>query len=143
MIDIQVTGDIDRFADRARAWKKLVQGDLLRDVAELTTQQARERITSTQHSPDLRAWPPRKHHYPHPMLRKSGALLRSLRKQRTGAAEYNAGVQGSFAARVSAYAVYQQYGTRRGIDPRPFVGVGFHDADEIEDLIQTFVELRF
>lgn len=144
MIDLQIQTDmLTELPKRAREFVRLTRGELLQGVAELTVLQAKKRIKTTHHTPDLQRWAPRKHEYRHPMLRKSGTLLRSIRRQRRGAGEYDSGVQGSFAARVSAYAVYQQYGTRRGIEPRAYIGVGNQDAREIEDLIKTFVELRF
>lgn len=144
MIEAVVTKNtVPDLAERMQGWKRMVQGPLLKDVAKLTTRQARDRIKTTHHSPDLKPWAPRKHEYPHPILRKSGRLLRSLRAKRTSSKEYSSGVQASFASKVALYAMYQQHGTRRGLEARPFVGVGFNDADEIETLIETFVELRF
>lgn len=143
MIGLAIETDLlTELPKRAREFVRLTRGELLQGVAELTVLQTKKRIKETHHSPDLQRWAPRKHPYRHPMLRKTGTLLRSIRRQKRGPGEYDAGVQGSFAARVSAYAVYQQYGTKT-IDPRPFIGVGFQDAKEIEGLIKTFVELRF
>lgn len=137
------SNDVPRLDSRMDAWLKLTRGGMLKDVAELAAEQARTRVKNSKHSPDLKPWPPRKSGGEHPLLVKTGRLLRSIRKQRRGASEYNSGVQGSIAARVSAYAVYQQYGTRRGIEPRAFIGVGFNDAQEIRDLLEAFVEVRF
>lgn len=121
---------------RMQEWRKLVRKDLLKDVAQLTVRQARDRVKGTKHGPDLQRWPPRKSGGSWPLMFKSGKMFRGIRKARTGTAEYLAGA-------TTFYAKFHHTGTRRGLEPRPFIGVGFQDAREVGDLIDTFVELRF
>lgn len=121
---------------RMQDWHKLVRGQLLKDVAQLTVRQAKDRVATTKHSPDLKPWPPRKTGGDWPLLNKTGRMLRSISKRRQGVGEYLSGVK-------APYGKFHHTGTRRGLEPRPFIGVGQVDAREIDQLIETFVELRF
>lgn len=137
MINVLITkNEAQTLRERIVEWRKLTTGPLLQEVAQLTVDQARERVTTHKASPDLKAWPARKVAVRHPMLFKSGKMMRSIRKQRRGATEYEAGA-------ASPYAKFQQFGTRKGIEPRAFVGVGFNDEKAITTAIETFVRLRF
>lgn len=127
-----------RLEQRAKAWQGMVRGQLLRDVARLTTTQAKERVSKLKASPDGEGWAPRKDDLPHPLMVRTGKMLRSIRERRSAVAEYISGV----ASLTPDYPKFHHTGTRR-MPARPFVGVGRKDAEEIGDLIDTFVELRF
>jgi phage gpG-like protein len=131
VIDLQITGNVDKLPGRARDWAKLVQGRLLADVAQLTVHQAKERVRDTKHSPDLQRWAPRKSGGSHPLMLKTRRMINSIRKRRAGAAEFHAGAQ-------VPYAKFHHTGTAQ-MEPRQFIGVGFHEHRDIEDLIDAFV----
>lgn len=136
MIGLEIRSDLPKeLPRRAVEWSKLTKGKLLEDVAQLTVFQARERVSSTKHSPDLQRWAPRKSGGSHPLMLRTGKMLRSIKKRRKGAAEYQAGAQAS-------YAKYHHTGTAN-MEARQFIGVGFHEHRDIEDLIDAFVRVRF
>lgn len=135
MIEAIVKSEVPQLRERMAVWSRMVAGQLLKDVAELTADQARGRVERSKVSPDGASWPPRKSGGDHPLLVKTGAMLRSIRKRRRSAMECMSGV-------AKDYAKFHHTETPR-MAARPFVGVGREDSAEIESLIDTFVELRF
>lgn len=136
MIGLEIQSTLPKeLPKRAADWSRLVKGKLLEDVAQLTVFQARERVRSTKHTPDLQRWAPRKSGGGHPLMLKTGKMLRSIRKRRAGAAEVHAGAQ-------QPYAKYHRTGTRT-MEARQFIGLGFHEHRDVEDLIDAFVRVRF
>lgn len=119
--------------ERMRRWWEMSKGPLLKDVAELTKKQAQERVSSTKRSPDGVPWKPRSSGGSHPLMVRTGTMLRSIRSRRQSATEYLMG----------AGAPYAKFHHGTGARSRPFIGVGDSDEREIESLIDRFVELRF
>ena len=136
MLEIQVQSDLGRLAERVRKFRDRVKGDLLNRVAQRIAKQARDRIRTVHASPDGVPWPPRVGVFSHPPLRRSGALLRSIRSARESKELINIGSD-------LEYAPFQQKGTRRGIAAREFLGVGESDEAELQQVIDSWVEGRF
>lgn len=127
---LTVTADvreIDRLAASiaARLYPASELGDLSQELAE-TSQRQTQRRFSQRRAPDGSRWPARKDKKPHPLLEESGRLRRSVVEQGVSAGGFELRTQGV------EYGAVHQYGWRaRRIPPRPFLGFGAGDHEEL------------
>lgn len=119
--------------ERVREMWRQAKGPLLRDIAQLTVDQAKNRLETTKRSPDGAAWPPRTSGGEHPLMLRTRKMLGSVRKRRKSATEYLAG----------AAIEYAKFHHDDAKTPREFIGIGSQDEREIEKLISKFVEDHF
>jgi phage virion morphogenesis protein len=95
---------------------------LLARLGEIIEDATLDRIRSNKSSPTGGSWPQRTSGGAHPLLEKSGALMRSI-------TSFVRGDQAEIGSPLP-YARVHQFGSRRlGIPARPFLGLS--EADEI------------
>lgn len=136
MIDVEVKHNLQLLTRRIRRLRAGVQGDLLNRVAQRTARHARDRIRTEHNSPDGEVWPPRRSgsRGGHPLMRKTGALLNSIRAARDSKTLINMGSD-------VPYAIFHHKGTAR-MARRQAVGVGPGDVQDLQSLIDAWVARR-
>ena len=116
---------IDRTVQRIRI-------DLVGEVARVVRENVQARIRALKRDPFTGTpWRPRVDKKPHPLLVKSGKLLSSI----TSLAQ----PRGSVVTSFYKIAWFQQLGTRRGIPPRRFMGVGREMITDVQQRIDQWV----
>ena len=126
MIEIDLR-DLSRLEIQAERLRTPDTSELVGDLARKSLEQTRRRFRRRE-TPDGNPWPPRKDSEPHPLLEKSGRLLRSIRPRALQDDEFSLGTAGV------PYSNVHQYGyAERNIPARTFLGWGANDLLEIEE----------
>jgi len=115
------------------------RAELLESVGALVESQTRQRIAEDKASPDGEAWATwseryaKTRHGGHSLLQGEGDLLDSIQYLVNGD-ELEVGSN-------LVYAGTQQYGDEeRGIPAREFLGLSVEDEEEVDDLLQEFID---
>lgn len=114
---------IDRWHSRT---VNRMQGELLNKLATRIAKQSRDRIREQGPTPEGTAWPPRVDNKPHPLLIKTGALLRSIRHTRESKNLIHIGPG-------VPYGKYHQNSDRK------FIGISPSNAKELKSIIDAWV----
>lgn len=132
-VQYRTKNTLGKIATKIRWLEKRVQGQLLGLLGKRVAKQTRKRIQTTKAAPDGPTWARRKDKLPHPLLVKSRKMLRSIRSLRS--AKDMVGVGSDIG-----YDTFQNKGTRRGIPARPFYGVSAQDRNDLQTLINDWVD---
>ena len=134
MIEIDLR-DLARLEIQAERLRTPDTSELVGDLARKSLEQTRRRFRRRE-TPDGNPWPPRKDsNEPHPLLEKSGRLLRSIRPRALQDDEFSLGTAGV------PYATTHQYGyAERNIPARTFLGWGANDLLEVEETTDTWLQ---
>ena len=132
MIEIDLR-DLSRLEIQAERLRTPDTSELIGDLARKSLEQTRRRFRRRE-TPDGNPWPPRVDNEPHPLLEKSGRLLRSIQPRALQDDEFSLGTAGV------PYAATHQYGyAERNIPARQFLGFGANDLLEIEETTDTWL----
>jgi hypothetical protein len=129
-LSIEVRGDFKRLGKLVEGYRRNMEGDLLNRVGQREAKLIRDRIRIEKATPEGLPWPPRvSGRFNHPLLQKTGALVRGIRAHRESRTSVQVLSTVPYSRPVNAL--------------RKFWGLSTSDVENISRLVDDWVRSRF